>query len=88
MKNVIRLGDMTSHGGAVIKTSAAHFVVGGKPIACVGDQCSCPLPGHGVGQIVEGDANHTVNGKAVSFHGHKTSCGATLICSTGDYGRS
>jgi len=88
MKNVIRLGDMTSHGGAVITTSAPHYIVEGKPVACVGDKCTCPIPGHGAGQIMEGDGSHVVNGKAVSFHGHKTSCGATLITSTSDYGRS
>jgi len=45
MKNVIRLGDATSHGGKVISASAAHFKVHGIPVACVGDTCSCPLPG-------------------------------------------
>jgi uncharacterized Zn-binding protein involved in type VI secretion len=88
MRNVIRLGDSTSHGGAVISTAASHYVVGGKPVAGVGDTCSCPIPGHGTVQIVEGDPSHTVNGVAISFHGHKTSCGAALISSTDEYWRS
>lgn len=46
MRNVIRLGDETSHGGKVISSRANHFKVGGIPVACVGDQCSCPMAGH------------------------------------------
>jgi uncharacterized Zn-binding protein involved in type VI secretion len=85
MKEVIRLGDSTSHGGSVVSTSAPHYTVGGKPVACVGDQCTCPVPGHGACVIVEGCVNHFVNGKAVARHGHKTSCGATLISSAANY---
>jgi uncharacterized Zn-binding protein involved in type VI secretion len=74
----IRLGDPTSHGGAV--TSAADQTnVFGKPLARVNDKCSCPLPGHGNCVIVEGDPNWTIDGRAVALHGHKVSCGATLI---------
>lgn len=74
----IRLGDPTSHGGAV--TSAADQTnVMGKPLARVNDTCSCPLPGHANCVIVEGDPNWTIDGRAVALHGHKVSCGATLI---------
>lgn len=78
MPNVIRLGDPTSHGGTVISAVATHITVGGIAVACVGDTCSCPLPGHGVCTIVEGDSGHTIDGKAVAYDGHKTSCGAEL----------
>lgn len=47
MKRVIRIGDVTSHGGKVISATSRM----------------------------------TVDGKAVDLHGHKTSCGATLITS-------
>ena len=38
---VIRLGDVTDHGGKVI--SVSHYPTDmGKPIACIGDMVSCP----------------------------------------------
>jgi uncharacterized Zn-binding protein involved in type VI secretion len=76
MPNVIRLNDPTSHGGKVVQVTATHFKVSGIAVACVGDPCSCPL--HGTGTIVEGDPNHTIDGTAVAYQGHKTSCGAVL----------
>lgn len=45
MRNLIRLGDATSHGGKAVSSSATHFKVHGVPVACVGDACSCPIPG-------------------------------------------
>ncbi|MDD5707398.1 MAG: PAAR domain-containing protein [Kiritimatiellae bacterium] len=79
MPNVIRLGDPTSHGGQVTSASASQFIVDNLPVARVGDKCSCPLPGHAVCTIVEGDPNHLIDGVPVAYHGHKTSCGASLI---------
>lgn len=79
MRNVIRVGDPTSHGGRVIDTSAKHVRVSGRPVALVGDRCICPMTGHQNCVIVSGNCNHTVNGKAVAYDGDKTSCGATLI---------
>jgi uncharacterized Zn-binding protein involved in type VI secretion len=76
MPNVIRLDDPTSHGGKVTNVTATYFTVSGKPLACVGDKCSCPI--HGDGAIIEGDSHHTIDGTAVAYDGHKTSCGATL----------
>jgi len=77
---VIRLGDKTSHGGSVLQASSLTDS-GGVGVARVGDQVSCPLPGHGPGTIVSGDASLIVDGKPVARHGDKTSCGATLIAS-------
>jgi len=79
MPNVIRLGDPTSHGGQVSTVRAQQFIVGGKLVARVGDECSCPLPGHGTCTIVEGNPKHLIDGIAVAYQGHKTSCGAELI---------
>jgi uncharacterized Zn-binding protein involved in type VI secretion len=81
MKNVIRLGDATTHGGKVISTSANHFKVHGIPVACVGDTCSCPMPGHAGCTIVSGSPHHTISGKNIAFDGDKLSCGAKLISS-------
>jgi uncharacterized Zn-binding protein involved in type VI secretion len=85
MPNVIRLGDPTSHGGKVVSVSAPQFSVGGIPIARVGDLCICPLKGHEVCTIMEGSLVHAVDGIAVAYEGHKTSCGATLIATVGNF---
>jgi uncharacterized Zn-binding protein involved in type VI secretion len=78
MKNVIRLGDPTSHGGRVVSTGS-NFSAFGKPVARVGDKCVCPISGHQVCIIVEGDPTWSIDGRAVALSGCKTSCGATLI---------
>jgi uncharacterized Zn-binding protein involved in type VI secretion len=85
MRNVIRLGDSTSHGGKVVSVSASHFTVDGIPVARVGDACSCPIKGHDNCTIAEGDPHHVIDGVAVAYEGHKTTCGAALIPSTGSF---
>ena len=79
MPNVIRLGDSTSHGGKVDKVMATHYTIDGIPVAGVGDQCTCPISGHDGCTIVEGNPKHLVEGNAIAYEGHKTSCGAALI---------
>ena len=81
MRKIIRLGDRTTHGGRVVSCKAEHFKVNGRPAACVGDKCLCPMPGHGTCTIIEGDSRHTIDGRPVAYEGHKTSCGATLLAS-------
>ena len=86
MKGVIRLNDPTSHGGRVV-SAATKTTVMGVAVACKGDRCMCPLPGHGVCVIQEGDPDVTIDGVPVAFEGHKTSCGATLISTMPKSGR-
>lgn len=85
MPNVIRLGDPTSHGGKVASVSASHFTVDGIAVARVGDTCTCPVKGHEGCTIAEGDPRHTIDNVAVAYDGHKTSCGATLIATIGNF---
>jgi uncharacterized Zn-binding protein involved in type VI secretion len=73
---LIRKGDKTSHGGAVLEASA-HSDIAGIGIARVGDKVSCPK--HGNNAIAGGDATLIVDGKPAARHGDKTACGATLI---------
>jgi uncharacterized Zn-binding protein involved in type VI secretion len=84
-KRIIRLGDPTDHGGAVIATSAPHYTVDGIPVARLGDKCSCPKRGHDGCVIAEGDPNFTVDGVPVAFEGHHTSCGAALIATAPNF---
>jgi len=74
----IRLGDKTSHGGAVIEASP-HSDSGGIGIARMGDKVTCPK--HGTNPIASGDATTIVDGKPVARDGDKTACGAVLIAS-------
>lgn len=83
MPNIIRINDPTSHGGKVTQVKATHFIVGGRPVACVGDKCVCPA--HGEGTIVEGEPRHIIDGVLVAYDGHQTSCGATLISTVGNF---
>lgn len=85
MKGYIRLGDPTSHGGTVLSANP-RFTVGGKGVACLGDDCTCPL--HGPCKIAEGLSHECIDGKPVALHGHKTSCGATLISTLVNHGSS
>jgi len=85
MRNVIRLGDPTSHGGKVIATGASRFKVGGIPVACVGDPCSCPVRGHTDCRIATGSARHRIQGRPIAFDGDTTTCGARLMASAGDF---
>ncbi|WP_137938194.1 PAAR domain-containing protein [Chitinivorax sp. B] len=88
MRKVIRLGDPHSHGGNVISVRATHVTLDAIPLACVGDVCSCPIPGHNNCTIVEGDSQHTIDGIPVAYEGHKTSCGASLIATAGHFGKT
>ncbi len=86
MRGVIRVGDSTSHGG-IVKKGSQQSTVMGRAVACVGDECACPVSGHQNCTITEGDDNVLIDGRPVAFHGHKTSCGATLISSIPTSGR-
>lgn len=72
-------GDRTSHGGVVLAGSPFSDC-DGKPIARVGDQCSCPKC-NGVFPIAQGDNSNIIDGAPVAYHGCKVACGATLISS-------
>jgi uncharacterized Zn-binding protein involved in type VI secretion len=76
-KRVIRVGDPTSKGGAVLSSGAPHCTTGGIAVALVGDPCSCGTDC----RIATGDPQHTINGVPVAYEGCLTTCGATLMAS-------
>ena len=78
MPLVIRLGDTSDHGGAVI-TSSRDYKAEGIFVARIGDILDCPI--HGPNPIVEGSVKHLNNGQRVARHGDHTACGAALIAS-------
>jgi uncharacterized Zn-binding protein involved in type VI secretion len=76
-KEVILLGDTTTHGGKVITGSEKHHFMG-IPVARVGDMVECPLC-KGTYPIIEGAPKVFDHGKPIARHGDKVACGATLI---------
>jgi len=84
-RQVIRVGDSTSHGGKVMSSGASFYTVEGVAVALKGDPCSCPHRGHSPCFIAEGDDEHKINGVAVAYEGHKTTCGATLQGTVGNF---
>ncbi|MCA8003355.1 PAAR domain-containing protein [Burkholderia metallica] len=79
MPNVIYVGDATSHGGKVL-TGSSRVKLHGRGAARKTDKVSCPRCGDN--EIVEGNARMRDGDLPLSFHGHKTRCGATLIASS------
>jgi uncharacterized Zn-binding protein involved in type VI secretion len=71
-------GDKTSHGGEVL-TGTGTSKSGGRMVARVTDQVSCP--NHGTNNIVSGDSTLMIDGQPAARHGDSTACGATLIAS-------
>lgn len=87
MRGVIRLNDPTSHGGKVV-SAAPKSMVKGLAVARKGDRCICPIQGHQNCVIAEGDPEVLIDGIPVAFDGHKTTCGAVLISTMPNSGRS
>ena len=75
---IARLGDTTDHGGKII-TGNPLALVGGIPIACVGDLHVCAIKEHGTTPIVSGSMKVLLYGRQVARLGDKTGCGATII---------
>lgn len=81
----VLLGDKTTHGGEVISASST-MIVHGKPVALVGDEVRCPLPGHGVNRIVEGCPDWAEDDRAMVVNGCRCECGCQVISSAPDCG--
>ncbi|MDC9595093.1 PAAR domain-containing protein [Xenorhabdus sp. IM139775] len=82
-KAVIRLNDMTDHGGKVI-TAIDGYVYQGIAIAAKGDLVACPKC-KGTFSIIEGSSDLKYQGKNIALDGMQTACGAKLIASQKDF---
>lgn len=76
MPLIARLGDTSTHGGAII-TSAEKTLCEGALVAREGDILDCPI--HGPNPIVEHSSKLMVEGKFVARHGDATACGAKIV---------
>lgn len=72
----IRLGDTSTHGGAMI-TSSSKSPMEGPNVCRIGDILACPL--HGPNAVVEGSPDTLAEGPPVARQGDHTACGAALI---------
>lgn len=76
-RQVIVVGDtLAPHGGTVTAGSNADLVEG-KAVARKGDTVECKQ--HGTQTIAEGDATSMIGGSPVALHGHRATCGCTLV---------
>lgn len=82
-RNVVRLGDTSSHGGTVI--SASTNVKANKiGVARDGDLHSCPIPNHGITSISAALSKSKANGRKIAVVGDSVGCGATLTSGSHD----
>ncbi|XKM12792.1 PAAR domain-containing protein [Orbaceae bacterium ac157xtp] len=77
-RNVVRLGDPTTHGGRVI-TASSTSVIEGKPVALIGDLVSCPYDGHGINKIIEGSKTCYSDGRPVVIDYSLCECGCKVL---------
>lgn len=70
---------MREAGGKVLE---GRYLCDGQPIACQGDAVRCNL--HGLTNIAEGSDLVEFDGHPVALHGHRCSCGCTLVSSMPD----
>lgn len=76
-RQVIVVGDtLVPYGGTVTAGSNAD-IVDGKPIARKGDTVECKQ--HGTQTIAEGDETSLIGGSPAALHGHRATCGCTLV---------
>jgi uncharacterized Zn-binding protein involved in type VI secretion len=74
---VVRLGDVSDHGGTIISASTNVFA-NGIGVARNGDMHSCPIPGHGITPM-SSDSTVKVNGQSVvRVNIDQAGCGAVF----------
>lgn len=76
MAKTARLGDTSTHGGAIISASPDTYVNGIK-VARFSDEFSCPI--HGLQTIATGSPDISINGLPRARHGDYITCGARII---------
>lgn len=78
MGNVVRLGDGSDHGGAMI-TAGSSVKVNGIQLCVDQDTHSCPIPGHGNTNVTASGSVKSTDGKRVIKIGDIAGCGAVMI---------
>lgn len=76
-KRYIVVGFPTTGGGEVVSGNK-NFLINGKPIACVGDEATCPTH-NTAAYIMTGDFETRFGGMPVAREGDLLSCGCKLL---------
>ena len=76
-RQVIVVGDTLAPYGGTVTTGSNADIVDGKPIARKGDTVECEQ--HRTQTIAEGDEASMIGGSPVALHGHRATCGCTLV---------
>jgi uncharacterized Zn-binding protein involved in type VI secretion len=78
-QKVARVGDSSDHGGSIVSTPQSLVYCNNILVAVIGAQHSCPIPGHGVTDLVSTPVvNQRIDGKMVCTIGAQAGCGATI----------
>lgn len=77
MAKLVKLGDVSDHGGKMVQASGG-FTVDGVAGCVQGDMHQCPIKGHGT-TPVSSTTRHTGLGKGLLRSGDKAGCGASII---------
>ncbi|SAK53419.1 PAAR repeat-containing protein [Caballeronia temeraria] len=75
MKQPVRKGDPTSHGG-VVKTASSSFDIDGRNVALLHDIVTCPM--HGDNPIIECGDGYEEHGRKLVANGCRTQCGSAV----------
>lgn len=82
MSFAARIGDPTTHPGALAGVGAPNVLIEGKPAARVGDQhvCAFPPPAgpHPANAVAKGSLTVTINGQPAARVGDACACGAQI----------
>ncbi|WP_081407276.1 PAAR domain-containing protein [Acinetobacter sp. A47] len=65
-------------GGGKVMTGNRNFLIKGKPIACIGDEATCPLH-NTIASISTGDPTYHIGGSPIARVGDSLSCGCKLL---------
>lgn len=82
LKKVVRLGDISDHGGKMI-TANSHYKADGIQTCVDGDLHDCPLLDHGITKVHATTIITKSNGKYILRIGDMAECGAIIIRGSG-----
>ncbi len=83
MAAIVRVGDTTNHGGTVVGPGAATVLVGGMPVAVLGDMHVCSLPPNThqptASPFIASNATVLIAGRPVVTTSDSCACGAMAV---------
>lgn len=77
MPAVARLGDTSTHGGAII-TASSNDKANGIGVARQNDLHQCPISGHGTTPLTSVTPNRKANSRGIITVGATAGCGAVI----------